>query len=87
MYYVLKFGMLILRFQDALEEALAIIDEKYMSISSICERPLFYDSPEVRRVLADVKETRDALHQIAFALSEDFTPDEDSIETDNRVEG
>ena len=86
-YYALKFGVLILKFQDALEESLDVIDEKYASITSICERPLFYDSPEVRKVLMDIKDTRSSLHQIALALSRDFEADESDIKIDGHLEG
>ena len=86
-YYTIKFGILVLNFQEALEESLDVIDEKYASIAAICERPLFYDSPEVKQVLSDLKDTRDALHRIAFALSKNFKPDEANIEIDGRLEG
>ena len=77
-YFAIKFGLVILKIQDALEESLDVIDEKYDSITAVCERPLFYDSPEVRQVLKDIKETRSALHQMAYVLSKNFTvPDED----------
>ena len=33
------------------------------------ERPLFYDSPEVRQVLVDLGEARDMLHQVAYDMS------------------
>jgi len=79
-FYVLRFAMIVLQFQEVLEESLDVIDEKYASISEVCERPLFYDSPEVRRVLKDIKETRDSLHGIAFTLSKDFTFEEDDLE-------
>ncbi len=71
-FYCVRFGLLILKIQDSLEEALDVIDEKYSSITEICERPLFFDSPEVRKVLEDIKGTRKALHEIAFSLSKDF---------------
>ena len=71
-YYAIHFGLTILRIQDALEDSLDIIDEKYAAISVICERPLFYDSPEVRQVLEDIKETRSSLHQMAHVLSKNF---------------
>ena len=41
-YYAIKFALLVLKFQDALEESLDVIDEKYKSIAEICERPLFF---------------------------------------------
>ena len=76
-YYMIKFGLIVISFQDSLEDSLEIIDEKYNSISEVCERPLFYDSPEVRRVLQDIKGTRDALHQIAHSLSSEFNEEEE----------
>ncbi len=76
-YFAVKFGLIIISFQDALEESLDVIDEKYANITSICERPLFYDSPEVRQVLEDIKETRDSLHKIAYSLSSEFVSEEE----------
>lgn len=74
---MLKFGKTILSYQDTLQEALDVIDEKYENIDSICKRPLFYDSHEVREVLEDLKITRDSLHQVAYALTEDFSIEEE----------
>ena len=68
-YFCIKFAMTVLRVQDSLEVAINTIDEKYNNISEILQRPLFYDSPEVRRVLEEIGHTRDALHQIAYDLS------------------
>lgn len=79
-YFAIKFGITIIRFQDSLEEALDIIDEKYDSISEICERPLFYDSPEVRRVLRDIKSTRTALYVVANSLTNDFSNEDEDDE-------
>ena len=75
-YYSYRFGKIILSVQDSLEQALDVIDERYSSISSICERPLFYDSREVREVLNDIKDTRDALHEVAYALTANFESEE-----------
>ena len=49
-------------------------------MSEICERPLFYDSPEVRQVLRDVKAARDSMHLVAYALTESFSAEDDEIE-------
>ncbi len=77
-FYCIKFAVIILKIQDSLEEVLDVIDERYTSIAEICERPLFYDSPEIRRVVDDIKETRDALHGIAHVLSENFSSNSDA---------
>lgn len=65
LYYVIKFSLLILKVEDAIEESLDIIDERYRSISKILEIPLFYDSPQIRQVVSDIKITRDMLLLIA----------------------
>lgn len=64
-YYLAKFSLIILRIQDAIEESLDVIDERYQSISKILEIPLFYDSPQIRQVVNDIKITRDSLLKVA----------------------
>ena len=84
-FYCIRFGLIILDVQDAIEESLDIIDEKYASMTSILERPLFYDSPEVRQVLRDIKGTRTSLHIVAASLSKNFQPPEDEEDEDREV--
>ena len=86
-FYVAKFALIILRVQDAIEESLEIIDERFASISNILKIPLYYDSPEIRRVLQDVESTREALLYIARTLShvEDVPVDEDTPEQQGEV--
>tara|TARA_Y100000310_G_scaffold343167_1_gene449610 strand:+ start:10857 stop:11159 length:303 start_codon:yes stop_codon:yes gene_type:complete len=79
-FYVIKFALIILRVQDAIEEGLEIIDERYGSITEVLKIPLYYDSPEIRRVLRDVEATREALLHIARTLSrveESLAPEDD----------
>lgn len=64
-YYLAKFSLIILRVQEAIEESLDVIDERYQSISKILEIPLFYDSPQIRQVVNDIKITRDTLLKVA----------------------
>ena len=71
-YYCIKFALVLLKIQDALEASLDAIDEKHQKMSEILERPLFYDSPEVRQVLDEIDNTRVLLHEIAYALSSNF---------------
>ena len=69
-FYLIRFGTLILKVQDVLEDALDILDERYASIDKVIKTPLFYDSPEVRRVLNDVRLTREAILNIAKELTD-----------------
>jgi len=67
-YYNVKFGKLILRYVDQIEETLDVFDEKYSNISEIVEKPLFYDSLEVRAVVEDIKSCRDSVLKAANVL-------------------
>ena len=54
LYFVVRFGLVILKIEDAIEESLDVLDERYRSISEILEIPLFYDSPQIRQVVSDL---------------------------------
>jgi hypothetical protein len=67
-YYNYKHGVLIIRVAESIEDALDVLDERYSSISDILEIPLFYDSPQVRKVQTDIRDCRDSILQVANAL-------------------
>ena len=69
LYYLIKFGLIILEIQDAVEEAINVLDDRYDSMNDVIQTPLFYDSPEVRKVLRDIRLSREAVLEIAYALS------------------
>ena len=75
-FFAVKFGLLILRLEDALEDCLDILDVRYDSISSVLEIPLFHDSPEIRRVVQDMQASRAAILQIANIMTKDGIPQE-----------
>ena len=79
LFYAVRFGLILLHVQDAIEESLDVIDKKYKSMSDILERPLFYDSPEIRKIVQDIRDTRSAILYIANTLSNiDVSEDEDT---------
>ena len=67
-YFNCKHAMIILTFQEKIEESLDILDEKYNSISIILEKPVFFDSIEIREVIRDISTSRDAILYIANNL-------------------
>ena len=67
-YFSVRFGLVMLKVQDSIEESLDVLDERYESISKVLEIPLFYDSPEIRKVVADLKSTRESILLIANSL-------------------
>ncbi len=68
-YFAIKFAMILLNVEDALEESLDVLDDRYASISRVLEIPVFYDSPEVKMVVSDIEECRDAILRVASSLS------------------
>lgn len=80
LYFVFRFGLIILRIEDAVEESLDVLDERYKSISEILEIPLFYDSPQIRQVVNDIKTSRDSILKIARSFA---SIDESAISTES----
>ena len=71
--YNIKFAMTLLRVQDAVQESLDVIEEKHRDISEILTVPLFYDSPQIKQVVDDLRASRDAILYVAeeFAVIDD----------------
>ena len=67
--YCIKFALIILRMQQSIEESLDLIDEKYQRITEISEIPIFFDSPEIRRLLGEIESTKFIVLKIANKLS------------------
>ena len=88
MFFCVKFALTILRVQEAIEESLDIIDVKYSRLSKILEIPIFYNSPEVKSVIQEIEDTRDALLYIAnqLANSEQEEDIEEDFEQDSTIE-
>ena len=64
-YYNYKFGRALIKMEDALESSLDKLDERYESISKVLEIPLFYDSPQIRQVVSDIKQCQDSILYVA----------------------
>jgi hypothetical protein len=69
-YFNIKFGIIILNCVDAIEEGLDRLDEKYGIFAKILEKPVFFDSVEVRQVIQEIKSSQDLLLSIANNLSQ-----------------
>ena len=68
LYYNYRFGLILIQLEDGIEESLDILDEKYSSISKILQRPVFFDSVEVRQVIRDIRDSRSAVLYVANIL-------------------
>ena len=80
-YKNITLGLTILKMEDTLEECLDVIEEKYYKMSEILKRPLFYDSPEVKDVVTNIKAVRNALHSVAIALEKNVNEDKGNEES------
>ena len=69
-YFNIKHGILILKMQDALENSLDILNERYRSISKVVETPLFFDSVEVRQVISDIDKCHESVLYVANILTD-----------------
>lgn len=72
-FFMIKFALLLLKIEDALEESINVLDERQESISRILEIPLFYDSSEVRRVHSDLEDCKESILGVANALSKNVS--------------
>jgi len=71
-YFNFKFGKLILDLQDSIEGSLDLLDQRYLSMSKVLEKPVFFDSLEVRQVVSDIKDCRDSILLIANKMTSSF---------------
>ena len=64
-FFAIKFALIIIKVQDEIEDAMDVLDERYGKINEILQKPLFYDSFEVRQVLQEIRKSQDAILIIA----------------------
>ncbi len=70
LYFNYKFGRSLIQMEDALEQSLDRLDERYESISKVLEIPLFYDSPQIKQVVNDIKECQRAILYVANEIGQ-----------------
>lgn len=63
--YNYKHGMILLELQDAIESSLDELDERYKTMSKVAEKPIFFDSVEIRQVITDIDLCRDSILNVA----------------------
>ena len=79
-YKLFKFSMIIIEFEDNIEECLDLLDKKYSSISEVLEIPVFFDSIEVRKVINDINACKDSLVIVANKLTKNTRSEIESKE-------
>jgi hypothetical protein len=64
--------MIVLSTEEKLTNILDTIDEEYMEISKVLEKPVFFDSVEVRQVMKSIDNVRNTFLNISNYIIEDF---------------
>lgn len=68
-YKLYTFSLLILKMESALEESLDILNERYSMMNEIAQKPVFFDSVEVRQVISEIKASHEAILVVANKLT------------------
>jgi len=68
--YLYKFSMKILDLEDKTNSSIDVLEEKYKKMSEILERPVFFDSVEVRQVVNDIYDCQKAIYDIAVSIGD-----------------
>ena len=64
-----NFSLIIIDMEDSIDESLEILDKKYKSMYEILQKPIFFDSVEVRQVVADIRDCHQSILYIANTLT------------------
>ena len=81
--YTYKFAMKIIKTEDEINVAIDILEESYKKITNILDKPVFFDSVEVRQVINDIYECQKAIYNIAVSIG---SLEEEEIEKDGGKE-
>ena len=76
-FFNIRFVRSLLKVQDSIEESLDTLDQSFISITKILERPVFFDSVEVRQVINEINRSRDAILYVANILGQVEVADAD----------
>jgi len=69
LFYVFKFARIILRVEEVIEDSLYSLDVSYNKMSDILEKPVFFDSLEVRQTIDEIVKTRELIFSLASELA------------------
>lgn len=61
--------MIILDIETAIEDCLDLLDQKYKNMNEVVQKPIFFDSVEVRQVISDIKDCHNSVLVVANKLT------------------
>jgi len=69
LYFLIKFVKYSMLFEDSINESLDILDTSYGNITKLLERPLLFDSPEIKYVLSELRNAQNSILIVANEMS------------------
>ena len=78
-----QFSLIIMDIEDSIEESLDILNERYGRMNEILQKPIFFDSVEVRQVVQDIKECHNTILKIANRLTKNIGTESGEIQEEN----
>jgi len=55
--------------EDRINDSMDVLNVAHESIDEILHRPLFYNSPEIKNVIDQIKYAKDAIHAVAVEIA------------------
>jgi len=83
-FFMIKFALVVLNTEQKLTDILDAIDDEYTEITKVLEKPVFFDSVEIRQVIASIENVRHTFLNISNYIIEDFK-DENNEEKNEKV--
>lgn len=80
MFFTIKFTRRVLAMEDRIEDALEVLDNAEASITQSLQKPLFFDNPEIRKTVDDIKMVRQAIIEIGNAIQYPIEYEEEEID-------
>tara|TARA_R110001599_G_scaffold133180_1_gene310639 strand:+ start:700 stop:1044 length:345 start_codon:yes stop_codon:yes gene_type:complete len=65
------FSIIILNIEESIEESLDLLNHHYGKMNEVVQKPVFFDSIEIRQVVNDIKQCHFAILKIANKLTSD----------------
>jgi hypothetical protein len=78
-----QFSIIIMDMEDAVEESLDVLNERYGKMNEIIQKPVFFDSIEVRQVISDIRECHRSILVIANKLTRNIGTESGETEKEN----
>ena len=78
-----QFSMIIMDIEDAVEESLDVLDDKYGKLNEIIQKPVFFDSMEIRQVISEIRSCHSAILIIANKLTRNIGTERGETEKEN----